>query len=195
MKISSAYRNALEIYLEWEDVLNPASGTFQDSCMESPDILEGETGLSAAEGLCLWESRGKASTVRSNEWPLLRRYLKGKRQRDWWSKEIGWWNKWAPAYMPEEFLGFLGPLPFIELFGRSPITRLVRYFYDNHYSLWEFRLDSLMLLKAGEWKMSYYEREDRDSALRNAWRQIKVKWISPAIYRIRRKILKVGSHD
>jgi hypothetical protein len=119
---------------------------------------------------------------------LLCRYLLGKSQRDWWSREIGWWNK-NGAFIPEEFLGFLGPLPFIELFGRVPITRIVRYYFDNRYRFWEFNLDSLMQAKVESWGMPYYERDDRDSALRNAWRMVRVKWVDPAIWRAKRRFL------
>jgi hypothetical protein len=193
MKVSSSYQRALDIYLEWEQVRTPASGSFQESQKSQPLIGVAEDGLSAAEALCLWESQGKPSHVRPGaEWVLLCRYLRGKSQRDWWTKEIGWWNKNA-AYMPEEFLGFLGPLPFIELFGRSPITRIVRYYFDNRYHLWEFRLDVFMQVKGESWKMLYYGREDRDSPLQNAWRMVRVKWIDPAIYRVRYRFSLHGS--
>ena len=187
MMVSSNYVRALERYLEWESVTTPASGSFQESKKPAPQIAVAEGGMSASEALCLWESRGEPCCVCPKESQLLNRYLHGKSQRYWWNKELGWWNKHA-VYIAEEFLSFLGPLPFIEMFGRAPITRLVRYYYDNGYALWEFRLDGLMLRKVEEWGMSYYERDDRDSALRNAWRVLMVKWFSPAIYRIRRRL-------
>jgi len=186
MKISSKYRRILEVYLEWENVRTPASGSFQESKKPSPEIGTAEDGLSAAEALCIWESQGKPCNVHPDEWRLLCRYERGKSQRDWWSKEIGWWNKNA-AYNPEEFLRCFGPLPFIDLFGRGPITRFVRYYYDNHYSTWEFCLDNLMLSKIGVWKMSYYDRDDRDSALYNTWKMFRIKWVDPRIYKLKRK--------
>ena len=185
MKISGNYRKILETYLEWEGVTTPASGSFQEQSKPTPPIGVLDGGLSAAEAICTWESQGKGCAVDPSEASLLQRYIHGKSQRDWWTKEIGWWNKNA-SYIPEEFLGFIGPLPFIELFGCAPITRLVRYYHDNSYRLWEFNLDGLMLRKQTEWRMGYYERDERDTSIRNAWRMVKVKWIDPAFYRIKR---------
>lgn len=188
MKVSLKYLRILDVYLEWENVRTPASGSFQESTKPKAQIGIAEDGISAAEALCIWESEGKSSCIRPEEFEMLGRYERGKSQRDWWSKEIGWWNKNA-SFMPEEFLNFLGPLPFIELFGRPPITRLVRYYHDNTYRLWEFKLDALMKGKERGWNMGYYERDDRDSSLQNAWRMICVKWLDPAIYRVKRKYL------
>ena len=109
-----------------------------------------------------------------------------QKPKDWWSKEVGWLNSNC-AYIPEEFIGFLGPFCFIELFGRAPIARLVRYYHDNHYRKWEFNLDGLMLRKQQEWRMGYYERNDRDTPIQNAWRIVSVKFVEPAFYRLRRK--------
>jgi hypothetical protein len=188
MNVSLKYRQALVGYLEWEHVRTPASGSFQEAKKPAAQIGVADDGVSAEESLCIWESQGKQSFVRPDECELLCRYLLGKSQRDWWSREIGWWNK-NGAFIPEEFLGFLGPLPFIELFGRVPITRIVRYYFDNRYRFWEFNLDSLMQAKVESWGMPYYERDDRDSALRNAWRMVRVKWVDPAIWRAKRRFL------
>ena len=187
MKISQKYLSILGTYLEWENVSTPASGTFQESSKQLPQIGIADDGLSAAEAICVWESTGKSCCVIPQESGLLARYLHGKSQRDWWTREIGWWNK-NGSYFPEEFLALLGPLPFIELFGRDPITHIVRYYFDNRYRLWEFHLDSLMKAKESDWKMSYYERNDRDSALKNTWRMVQVKWIDPFMYRSKRRI-------
>ena len=65
---------------------------------------------------------------------------RGKAMRDFWTKEVGWWNKNA-RYCPEEFLDALTPDCFYELFQRYPITPLVRYWHDNHYSTWMFRYE------------------------------------------------------
>lgn len=182
MSVSNKYQRSLDRYLEWERVTTPASGTFQETRISAPEIgISTIGGLSAADALCQWESTGKPSQVCSTEQTLLARYLLGKRQRDWWSKEIGWWNKYA-SFVPEEFLNHLCPLPFIELFGRGPCPQLVRYYFDNGYAAWEFRLDTFMLSKQFDWQMNYYDRDWRDSALKNAWRMLMVKWISPRIY-------------
>jgi hypothetical protein len=189
MKVSSKYRRSLETYLEWEGVRTPASGTFQETKISVPPIGAAEDGLTAAEALCIWESQGVVASVLPEEVELFARYMHGKNQRDWWTKEVGWWSK-NNAYIPEEFLCFLGPLPFIELFGRGPITNIVRYYYDNHYSLWEFRLDRWAQDRANEWRMTYFERDDRDSALQNAIRTVRIRWIDPAIYKMKRRFME-----
>jgi hypothetical protein len=50
-----------------------------------------------------------------------------------------------------------------------------------------FKLDSLMQTMSDKWGMLYYERDDRESALQNAWRMMRVKWIDPAIWRVQRR--------
>ena len=65
---------------------------------------------------------------------------RGKAMRDFWTKEVGWWNKSA-VYCAEEFLDALMPDCFCELFGRYPITPLVRYWHDNRYSIRMFRYE------------------------------------------------------
>lgn len=127
----------------------------------------------------MYESRG-TNIGKCGEPNLLARYWRGKMMRDWWTKQKGWWDKNA-IYMPEEWLRWLGPLPFIDLFDRAPISRLVRYYYDNHYQTWEFRLDGWALEKQNKWGMWYYERDERHNALRNVWRMIRIKWIDPTI--------------
>ena len=204
MKISAKYLRALERYLEWERVKTPFSGSIsEDGAMRLPAVripnplipqnreeVKHGGSVTAAEWLCEYESRGNI-LQECCELEMLGRYWRGKANLDWWNKETG--KNWP--FIPEEFLGMLGPLPFIDLFGRAPITRIVRYFHDNHYRLWEFRLDSLMQIKVEDWKMPYYERDDRHSALRNAGRMVQVKWIDPAIYRLRRKIEKCFEVD
>ena len=189
MKVSSKYMRVLETYGSWKSVLTPASGSFQEEKAPTPAIWASPSGVGAAEALCKWESTGQPSYCLPEERALLEQYVRGKRQRDWWTKEIGWWNKEA-VFIPEEFLPLLDPLPFIELLGRAPITRLARYYHDNTYHLWEFKLDTLMKGLERAWGMSYFERDDRDSAVRNAWRMIRVKWFDPAVYRLKRKISK-----
>ena len=186
MKVSRKYMKILDVYLDWEKVSTPASGSFQESRKSAPLIEVDPCGSTAAEALCIWESQGKPSTVRPDELGLLSRYVKGKGQRDWWTKEVGWLDKNA-AYLPEEFMRHLTPLAFIDIFGRGPIPRLVRYYFDNNYRIWEFKLDTLMTSKVIEWKMIYFERDDRESSVRNAVRIVRLKWIDPAIYRAKRK--------
>lgn len=187
MKISRKYLEALDMYLDWENVTTPASGSFQEERKPRPQIAIGSNGVSAAEALCIWESTGKPSVVAPAESILLERYIKGKSQRDWWFMEIGWWNK-NGAFVPEEFIRHLNPLAFIDLFGRAPIPRMVRYYFDSNYSLWEFKLDSLMTSKVFKWNMVYFERDDRESSIRNAFRMIRLKWLEPSVYRAKRLI-------
>lgn len=187
MKLSNKYLRSLENYLEWVKVKTLASGTFQESSKPLPKIEVEQNGLSAGEALCTWESTGKSCNVSLEDSKLLNKYIKGKSQKDWWTKERGWMDKHS-VYIPEEFLGLLGPLPFIELFGRTPITRLVRYYHDNTYKLWEFWLDSKMCSKVKQWDMWYYERDDRDSAIHNAWRVFSVKWIQPAFFKTKKSL-------
>lgn len=180
MKISAKYRQGLDRYLEWESVKTPFSNTkSEDDAMRLPAVAAGGL-VTAAEWLCEYESRGNI-LPECCELGLLSRYWRGKANRDWWNRETG--RNWP--FFGEEFLGMLGPLPFIELFGRQPITRVVRYLYDNNYALWEWHLDCFMLKKSEEWGMFYYQRDDRDSALGNAWRIVRVKWIAPVIYHMR----------
>ena len=190
MKLSSRYIEALECYLAWSRATTPAKGTFQEDRAGVPDVTDeedrpGMNGVSAAEWLYTYESTGKNLGMCS-EPNLLSRYRRGKMMRDWWSKEVGWWDKNA-TYIPEEWLGMLGPLPFIELFGREPITRIVRHYHDNSYKDWEFLLDNWAQKKQDEWGMWYYERDDRDSSMRNIWRMVRNKWISPFIFRLKAK--------
>jgi len=189
MKVSSKYTRVLETYLSWASVLTPASGSFQEERAPKPVIWASPSGTSAAVALCKWESTGQPSYCLPEEGALLEQYVRGKRQRDWWTKEIGWWNKEA-VFTPEEFLHLLGPLPFLELFGRGPITRLVRYYYDNTYHLWEFKLDTMMKGLEQAWRMSYFERDDRDSTILNAWKMLRVRWFDPAVYGLKCKISK-----
>lgn len=198
MKISAKYKQALETYMEWENVQTPASGTFQES--QRPSVFIGTSGEeikksthSAAEVMCAWESSGTRLYVMDSEYEksLLLRYTKGKSQKDYWTKEIGWWNRKdgaGEAYIAEEFLAMLGPIPFIDLFGRGPIPWLVRYYHDNNYALWEFKLDGFMTQKVQEWGMSsYFDRDYRGSSLQNAWRVLRIKWIDPLIWRTKRR--------
>lgn len=185
MKISNRYLETVQTYLEWCWTTTPASGSFQEASAPRPKIGVSHDGLSATEALCVWESTGKSCQVIPEQEELLNRYVYGKGQRDWWTKEIGWWNKNA-FYVAEEFIRFLHPLNFIELFGREPLTNLVRYCHDNQYAAWEFKLDLWAQCFVERNNMAYFERDDRHSALRNAWRVMVVKYLDPFSYRIRR---------
>lgn len=183
MKISNRYRACLDRYLEWENVTTPLR-QFESLVINLPRIESGGT-TSAAEWLHEWESRGVALSSCA-ELPLLRRYWRGKAMRDWWSKEIGWLNHHA-CFIPEEYLAMLGPLPFIELFGREPISRIVRLHFDNRYSNWSFRMDAwIARLTSPGGSFFYYQRDDRDSGLVVLVHLAKLRWFDPLIWRLKR---------
>lgn len=187
MRISDRYRRSLERYLEWEKVRTPFSGLqFADAAVSLPHVNQGGS-TTAAEWLCEFESRGNALPD-CCEIELLERYWRGKAMRDWWSKESAWWRRHSAA-IAEEWLGFLGPLPFIELFGRAPITPLVRYFHDNRYSNLQFRLDT----KISEWtrpegRFPYFQRDDRDSCWKVLWRLFRIAKLDPWVWKLKRKL-------
>jgi hypothetical protein len=88
---------------------------------------------------------------------LLMRYLRGKLNWDWWTKEIGKaWDK-EHCYVPEEFLDRLTFECFEELFKRYPRTHLVRWFFDNDYTPEMLGEDSHRLWEHG------FEREQGGS--------------------------------
>jgi hypothetical protein len=95
------------------------------------------------------ETYGKVSATNCSDFSLLERYDRGKANRDWWNKEIGWWKNYAD-FIPEEFLSHLLPECFIELFGRPPRVHHVRYFYDNFYSEEEWKRDATRCLNGYE---------------------------------------------
>lgn len=64
---------------------------------------------------------------------LLARYKRGKAMKDWWTKENGENARIGATFIPEEHLIHLMPDCFFELFGRYPITPIVRQLYDNSY--------------------------------------------------------------
>ena len=81
----------------------------------------------------------------------------------------------------------LGPIPFIEIFGREPITPLVRYWNDNRYSRIEFYFD----MKIRGWtskggRFFYLEIDERNPWWKNLWRISRVGWIDPFLWKIRK---------
>lgn len=109
--------------------------------------------------------------------------------RDWWSKEAGWMNKHS-CYIPEEFLGKVDPLPFIDLFGRAPIGRIVRYYHDNHYSNLDFRMDQWIasLLDRYQELLPYYERDEREGWARVLVHLVQIRWIDPFLWKAKRRL-------
>lgn len=129
VKLSARYRQRLQNYLEWNLCSTPMDGV---STPYSMNVVFDDAGPTAAEAVFNYETHGMASE-RCREPELLSRYLRGKGNRDWWTKEIGWWRKHA-LFLAEEFLSFLTPEAFFDLFGHFPRTWFVRDCFDNNYT-------------------------------------------------------------
>lgn len=187
MKISNKYRRALDVYLEWEHVKTPMSGFGATEAAIALPTLQEDTCTTAAEWLNEYESRGQALPA-CCEQGLLARYWRGKANRDWWTKESRRLEK-SYSFQPEEFLGMLGPLPFIEIYGREPIAACVRHWYDNRY----FAIDLYFDMKIRGWtaeggRFWYLQRDDRQHWVWFLLLLAKVGWIDPTLYRLKRRI-------
>jgi hypothetical protein len=181
------YKAALERYLEWENVTTPMR-QFENAALAIPvPSSDAPHAESSAEWMCEFESRGGVLG-----WPhdltTLQRYWRGKAMRDWWSKESGWWSKHA-CVVPEEWVGMLGPLPFIELFGREPITPLVRYWHDNHYSYLDFKMDTWINNRIFDRKLNGYERDYRQHWLTVIFTVILKRKIDGWMWKLRHPVL------
>lgn len=187
MKIGPKYKARLENYLQWEPCRTPlTSFGMSTSAADLPPVSEGGD-ITPAEWLFTFETHGKIAGPCS-DLGLLGRYWWGKANRDWWFKEVGWFKKNA-IFIPEEFLGFLTPLCFIELFGRAPIIELVRYYHDNGYSSLAFTMDNrIKSFLAGNTKMAYFERDDREPWHSVVWRMARLRYIEPAAWEAREKL-------
>jgi hypothetical protein len=146
MKISRKYEQALENYLRWARCTTPEDCTIYGQRLRAPGTAVSE-GVSAAEALLAFESFGKTIPCREPE--LLAEYRRGKANRDWWTKEKGWWDKHA-CYVDEEFSCHITPEPFYELFGHWPRSPLVRYWFDNNYTNEEFDQDQKLFYRGIE---------------------------------------------
>jgi hypothetical protein len=93
--ITAKYIARLENYLEWEKSFPPVS-SFQAS-KANPPFFECGGSVSAAEWIWNYETHGKTLSS-CGEPELLLRYWWGKANRDWWTKEIGWWNRNASSF-------------------------------------------------------------------------------------------------
>lgn len=85
------------MYLEWAKVSTPMAGSWSDVAAGLPNATDeldppGGEGVSAAEWLFMYESRG-TNIGKCGEPNLLARYWRGKMMRDWWTKQKGWWDK------------------------------------------------------------------------------------------------------
>jgi len=142
MKISQRYARRLESYLEWAKCTTPFSGGPSENAVGLRGTIPfSSDGPSAAEWILSFESLTKTFATCS-EPDLALTYRRGKANRDWWNKDIGWWNREAAAYFQEEFLSHLNPECFAELFGRWPRTHMARKLHDNDYSQQDFESDA-----------------------------------------------------
>lgn len=140
--ISPRYKRALDRYWDWIRCTTPMTGQgFPGDLGPFPDFRPDaphQEGHSAAECLMAFES---TNTVLNCREPRLYALLaRGKSNRDYWTKEISWWNRNA-VFNREEFVAFLTPEAYLELFGLEPATMRVRYWFDNNYTDGEFERD------------------------------------------------------
>jgi hypothetical protein len=162
MKLTKNFQAALIRYLEWSKCTTPLKGM---------EVAEQRThfrksypaGITPPEEIIFArETHGICTAEGCSDPELLSTYERGKAMRDYWTKEIGWWKKWA-AFLPEDFLVHLTDECFYEIFGRYPILEIVRFRYDNHYTYTAFRAD--MWIRAlehdGRFSLRGFERDDR----------------------------------
>lgn len=147
MKISARYLSRLENYLDWARCSTPLKMLWTAKKKTSLRIRYSESGRSAAE--CMQDFESCGVTVQTCTEPdLLQQYADGKSNRDYWFKEMGCWKKEC-IFIDEEFLPHLTPCTFAELFGRWPRTHMIRYLFDNNYSIEDFNSDTDRLYKYG----------------------------------------------
>lgn len=132
MKLSAKFLAACDIYLEWEKCSSPL-GEHASRKVKAPWMADCMSKTTAQEALYAFETHGEVFYVHPLELELAQRLFYGKANRDWWTKEIGWWTKHAEFY-PEDFLVHLTPETFNQLFRRYPRVDLTRHVYDNTYT-------------------------------------------------------------
>ena len=142
MKLSKRFLGKLESYAQWSKCRMPMSGwaTMESGVMSTTNTV---IPMSPEEAIFRWETYGE-SIEGSADPPKLAIYKRGKAMRDWWFQEKGEWLRLCNGrtmFVPEEMAEFFMPDCFFELFDRYPITALVRYFYDNQYSVSDFDSD------------------------------------------------------
>jgi hypothetical protein len=90
------------------------------------------------EAIFRFETYGENATCPDPKFGL---YKRGKANRDFWTKEKGWWDKEA-LYVAEMFLVHLTIECFQELFEPWwPRVHIVREFFDNNYTQAEYLKD------------------------------------------------------
>jgi hypothetical protein len=142
MKLSKRFLEKLDSYVQWAKCRMPMSGwaIMEGSVMS---VSKAITSVSPEEAIFRWETYGE--TIEGSTDPIkLALYKRGKAMRDWWFQEKGEGQRLCygcTMFLPEETVEFFMPDCFFELFGRYPITALVRHFYDNQYSAEDFYSD------------------------------------------------------
>lgn len=140
-------RKTTAIYLEWAKCSTPFRGMAAMESLVTLVVPTSPDGVSAED--CLWEYETHGRKVSCCEPQLLSTLRRGKANRDWWTKEIGWWTRHCGSlYLPEEFLPHLTPEAFFQLFKRYPITAVVRSLMDNYYSDTQYQ-DDMRLRELG----------------------------------------------
>jgi hypothetical protein len=142
MKLSKKFLEKLDSYTQWAKCRMPMSGW---AAMEGGVMIVSKavTSMSPEEAIFRWETYGE-NIEGSTDPNKLAFYKRGKAMRDWWFQEKGEWQRLCNGrsmFLPEEMAEFFVPDCFFELFGRYPITALVRHFYDNRYSTDDFDSD------------------------------------------------------
>jgi hypothetical protein len=142
MNLPQRFLGKLDTYILWAKCRMPMSGW---AAMEKGvmGVSQTVTTMSPEEAIFRWETHGE-SIEGSTDPTRLTLYKRGKAMRDWWFKEKGEWARLYNGHtmiFPEEMAEFFMPDCFFELFGRFPITALVRQFYDNGYSQTDFDSD------------------------------------------------------
>ena len=181
IRLSDNYRRRLDSYIEWAKCSSTMTGFPYGERYVPRALTQKETDIATAAHIAgdpAWmvmfqkETYGRqVEAVPIYENLLFMLYARGKAMRDWWSKEKGWWDKEA-VYLPEDFLCHLMPDCFYELFGRYPITEIVRLKYDNRYSDLAWRMDNWIKSLIYDGKLVGHERN-----YRHPWWQIMLRVI------------------
>jgi hypothetical protein len=137
MKLSRKYLASLERYLEWEGCTVPLGDHAARYVRRGFEW--NDQGFTAAEAMFSYETHGEVVTILECEGTLAASYLRGKANRDWWTKEIGDWGGLVSCR--EEYAQHLMPLTFIEVFGVDMFAPRMRLIFDNNYTDKDFNLD------------------------------------------------------
>ena len=119
--------------MEWSKCSTPYSGTSWNPTTKL-GLKSNDNGLSPEEYFLNVDSYNKHPEEGCKDPILYIKYRTGKLNRDWWFKHLGDLKREKSILLDEDYLVFLNPDCFCDLFGRWPRTHLVRWIYDNNYS-------------------------------------------------------------